>query len=341
MRYFPYLFPILSGLLLLLGVQSNAQDITQIEQLERLAFGSCNDEDDPQDYWKNIASNAPQLWIWMGDNIYGDTEDMALLQSKYDRQKMDSHYNSFIEKVPVIGTWDDHDYGVNDGNKLYPAKEESKKLMLEFLDVSPDNEVWSRPGVYQSYTIGKKNKVKIILLDTRSFQDELKDNPTRDSRYIMSEGDILGEAQWGWLEDELLSSDAAVNIIVSSIQFLASDHKYEKWANFPYAKKRMFDILRAQPDKKCLFLSGDRHIAEISKRDLRGLNYPLYDITSSGLTHSYEESREYNSHRLGQLITRRNYGFLELDWTDAGLFLQITLYSTSGKTLEKLALGKF
>jgi len=150
-----------------------------IKNIKTIAFGSCNHEDDDQSYWNEIAKNNPDLWIWGGDNIYGDSKAMKVLKSKYDLLKENSFYQDFRNIVPVIGTWDDHDYGDNDGNKTFSMKAESKELMLEFLDVPATSDVYNHEGVYMSYSFGDVGKrVKVILLDTRSFQDVLSKNPS-------------------------------------------------------------------------------------------------------------------------------------------------------------------
>jgi hypothetical protein len=41
--------------------------------------------------------------------------------------------------VQVIGTWDDHDYGLNDAGKDFGRKFFTQKLMLDFLDEAEDS----------------------------------------------------------------------------------------------------------------------------------------------------------------------------------------------------------
>lgn len=311
--------------------------------VSKIAFGSCSDEDKSQEHWLEIANDNPDLWIWGGDNIYADTEDMNVMAKKYAMQKSNKHYQNFISKVPVIGTWDDHDYGQNDGNKSYLKKKESKKLLLEFLDVSPLNPVYNHDGVYMSYEIGEPHKkVKIILLDSRSFQDILEEDKNSKARYLKSmDGDILGEEQWQWLTNELQNSSAEINIIVSSIQFIADKHAYEKWANFPKAKQRMLKLINENDKRNILFISGDRHIGEISKLSIDGLDYPLYDITSSGLTHSYTKSTEVNPYRIGDLVVDKNYGLLQFDWKPQSVNISCQIKGIDGKVLVNEDLGDF
>jgi alkaline phosphatase D len=282
-----------------------------------IAFGSCSRQNIPNQRWSEILNHNPHLWIWLGDNIYGDTHNMQLMKDKYHQQKSYSGYQELLNSTTsIIGTWDDHDYGVNDGGKNYSQKYESKTLALEFLDVAEDNPVWNHPGLYQSYQYEIDiYKLKVILLDTRYFRDTIYRDPGTRAYLPNETGDILGEEQWFWLENELKESEADLHIIGSSIQVLSEDHAWEKWANFPTARKRLFDLLKKYPDKKVIFISGDRHIAEISKINLPGLAYPLYDFTSSGLTHTWRNPREEkNRHRVSEFVIKLNFGLIIIDW---------------------------
>lgn len=296
---------------------ANLPDTTKI--LETIAFGSCNRTDLKQDIWLNIQKTKPDLWVWLGDAVYADTDDMEKMESRYNNQKAISDYATFVKSTPIIGTWDDHDYGQSDGGKNFAVKAEAQQLFLDFLDVPQEAKVRQTEGVYQSYTIGKGDKmIRFILLDTRYFRDDLEHNPNGETRYLPNKtGDILGEAQWKWLEDELENSTATFNIICSSIQVLAEEQIFEKWANFPTARQRLLDlIIKTQPQNP-IFLSGDRHIGEVAKVELEGFEKPIYEITSSGLTHAYTKNNakaEPNKYRVGELINERHFALLKVNW---------------------------
>lgn len=301
--------------------------LLQIKQLHgqpiiKIAFGSCSRQNSTEQLWNEVVNLKPDLWMWGGDNVYADTHDMQVMKAKYDQQKNNPGYQKLLATCPVTGTWDDHDYGINDGGKFYTKKQESKALMVDFIGFSKDNSIHNHDGVYNSHTLKKGNlHIKIINLDTRWFRDTIYkeyyfDSTANRRRYTYTTndaGDILGKEQWNWLENELKTSNAALNIINSSIQVISSEHNFEKWANLPDARKRLIDLLKKYPNKKVLFISGDRHIAEISKMDVQGLPYPLYDITSSGLTHTWTEAwNEQNQYRVGELIMKKNFGVLEI-----------------------------
>jgi alkaline phosphatase D len=282
-----------------------------------ICFGSCNKTDKPQIMFDAVAANNPNLWIWLGDIIYADTTDMKVLARMYKGLKTNPSYKKLREKAQIIGVYDDHDYGANDAGKDFPKKKQSKKCLMDFLDVPMRAMVRQREGAYVSYTFGKAPQtVKVILLDTRYFRDSLQPDPTKQRRYIPNTtGDMLGEAQWKWLENELRNSRANLNIIGTSIQVIADDHGHEKWGNFPNCRKRLLQLITQTKPKNLLILSGDRHMAEISKMDITGLPYPLYDFTSSGLTHIRSGTSETNRHRVGDLIIKKNFGLLKIQWT--------------------------
>lgn len=281
-----------------------------------IAFGSCNKLDKPQNMWGDIAANNPGLWIWLGDIIYADTTNMKVLAAEYKQLKNGPDYKKLRAKAQIIGVYDDHDYGANDAGKGYPMKKPSKKCLMDFLDVPLNSPVRKRDGAYNSYTFGTgAQTIKVIVMDTRYFRDTLLTDPTKQKRYqANTSGDILGEAQWKWLEHELKTSKANLNILCSSIQVLADDHGYEKWGNFPNSRKRLLGLIATAKPKNLIILSGDRHMAEVSKMDLQGLPYPLYDFTSSGLTHIRSGNSEPNRFRVGDMIVKKNFGLLKIRW---------------------------
>jgi len=292
-----------------------------------IAFGSCAHQNDEQPFWTTIAGHQPELWIWLGDIVYGDTENMDTLRTKYQRLADKPPYQQFIASVPVIGVYDDHDYGVNDGDKNYPYKKESRDILFDFLKVPANAAERNREGAYMSYqyTMNGHN-IKVLLLDTRYFRDTLDRIPDQQYRpYIPNPtGDVLGEAQWNWLKGQLADQNTDLFIIGSSIQVISSQHPFEKWANFPTARQRLYRTLAAAKPKGVLIISGDRHIAEFSVEEVEGLPYPLYDFTSSGLTHTWRNSmsQEENQYRDGDLIIHKNFGLIKVE---AGDPLRLTM----------------
>jgi alkaline phosphatase D len=279
------------------------------------AIGSCNRTTMAQVMWEPITSNHPDVFIWLGDIVYGDTHDMRVLQSKYDALANEPGYQKLISGTKdVIGVWDDHDYGWNDAGKYYNKKDSSKQILVDFLKLDEDDPVRSRQGLYSSYEYGQAPLLtQVILLDARYFRDTVISSPDPSVRYTINpDGDVLGEEQWQWLEKELTESKAEIHIIGSGIQVLPEEHGWEKWANFPKSRERLLNLIAAARPKNPLLVSGDRHIAEFSKIELDD-GYVLYEMTSSGLTHTWSQLwEEPNKYRVGDIIAKKNFGLIKL-----------------------------
>ncbi|MDC0304129.1 alkaline phosphatase family protein [Flavobacteriales bacterium] len=292
----------------ILSVSSIAQN-----PIERIAFGSCGHQKGEQFIWNSVVAMDPELWIWLGDNIYGDTEDMDVLRRKYQQLGDNYNYGLLKEKCSIIATWDDHDYGVNDGGKNYPKRAESQKVFLEFFEEPISSMRWKQEGIHTSYDYGSDNQqLKVILLDQRYHRDD----PDTD-------GDVLGEVQWKWLEDEFRNSNAKVVIVGASFQFVSEQHPFESWGHFPSARERMLKLIKETGVKGVIFISGDRHFAEISKLEREDLPYSIYDYMCSGLTHANNVMPERNKHRMKKMrYMHRNFGMILLDWENQTVTLQ-------------------
>jgi alkaline phosphatase D len=278
----------------------------------RIAFGSCNDMARPQRLWDSILALSPQLWVWMGDNIYADTEDPARFRMLYEQTLAHPGYARLRRATTVLGTWDDHDYGHDNAGSEYPARQLAQRLLLDFLDEPAGSPRRKQAGVYAAYDYGRgPHKVRLILLDTRYHRD-----PPGDG------ADILGEAQWSFLRDKLTQSPARVHIIGSSIQVLAEQHPHEKWANFPASRARLLSLVRESGAHNVVFISGDRHFAELSRLVQAG-QPPLYDLTSSSLSRPFKSPNEENPLRVGEVYDDVNFGLLEIDWGARELTLQV------------------
>ena len=288
----------------------------------------------------------PQFFTFLGDNIYGDTEDMAVLRAKYQQLGNQPGYKKLKATCPIYATWDDHDYGVNDGGAEYPKKRESQQVFLDFFEAAQDDVRRKREGVYSAQVFGPPGRrVQLILLDARYFRSPLKTGfqpgepgdgyrgkyaPNTDP-----EATILGEAQWKWLEKQL-QVPAELRFIGSGVQVIADEHGSEMWGNFPHERKRLFSLIKKTKAEGVVFLSGDRHLAEIARLPADhalGVGYPLYDITSSSLNTPSGNftkagtrfANEINSYRVGLTYFETNFGTVVIDWeqTDPVIRLQV------------------
>ncbi len=294
------------------------QSFKEAAPVSRILFGSCARENKPQPILQHIIEKQPDLFIYLGDNIYGDTEDMQVMQEKYDLLGSKPEFQQVRAATTVLATWDDHDYGENDAGRHFRAKAASRELFLNFWEEPVNSERRKHEGIYHSMLLGPEDMtVQIILLDTRTFRDNLwkndgsgpfkndyMPNPIPDSTF-------LGDQQWMWLEQQL-REPARIRIIASSNQFGHEYNGWESWTNVPHERQRMLDLISSTKANGVIFISGDVHWGELSKYEVKGY-YPIYDLTSSGLTETWD-SVEVNRNRVGDPVLETNYGMIEIDW---------------------------
>jgi len=305
------------------------------DMITRIAFGSCSTQDDPLPILRTVVDWEPQLFVYLGDNIYGDTDDMAVLEAKYAKMAAKREFQALRAAVPTIATWDDHDYGSNDAGKEYPFRRESKDIFLKFWNEPADSPRRKHDGIYTSYRFEdpKAGKVlQVILLDTRTFRDPPLKSPFSSWKndYLPDtnpEKTLLGVAQWAWLE-ERLKEPADLRIIGSSIQFGHEHNGWESWTNFPMELIRMVNLIASTKANGVVFISGDVHWGELSVLKPPG-GYPLYDLTASGLNRDWENV-EPNGNRIGEACQEFHFGMLEVNW-NGDPSIQFRIHDMTGR----------
>jgi len=290
--------------------------------LTRIAFGSCAEQAESQPIWDAILAYKPELFIFAGDNVYGDfnSADAAPLRRAYATADAIAGYNKLRDTIGHLAVWDDHDYGINDGGGDFPHKAVSKGLFLDFWKAPATDVRRTREGIYDSRIIGAPGmRAQIILLDVRWFRSPLKVTDQRGApgkeRYVPDPDPaktMLGEVQWSWLAAEL-RKPAEVRLLVSSIQVLAEGHGWERWGNFPLERQKLLDTIRESRAKGVVLLSGDRHIGALYREAPADMP-PVYEVTSSGINKAFSAAKEPGPNRLGALYAAPNFGVVDIDW---------------------------
>ena len=292
--------------------------------ISKIAFGSCAEETAPQPVLDLVVKHKPDLFVYLGDNVYGDTRDMNVLQAKYDSLAAKPEFQRMKKAVPIIATWDDHDYGWNDDGKYYPFKKEAKEIFLKFFDEPANSERRKHEGIYTSYMYESNGKkLQIILIDNRTFRNNLRlyrGELNHEPKYFypldyyphqIEDSAFLGEEQWKWLEGEL-KKPADIRLIGSGSQFGIEYNGYEAWANYPHEQKRFLNLIKKTRANGVVFITGDVHYAEISKLDVEG-QYPIYDVTASGITSTWHFATP-NKNRIEGPIMENHFGLITIDW---------------------------
>jgi len=285
-----------------------------------IGFGSCSHQSRSQAFWDPILANKPDYFIFGGDNIYSDTYNMELQWKKYQQMAALPGFQKLKKSAVLFATWDDHDYGLNDSGEEFREKVASRENFFRFWNLPKNSPRRKNPGICDAKIVTLDGKrIQFIILDTRYFRSELIKREIRgegEGRYTQNtrkDATILGTAQWTWLEKQLMEP-ADIRLIVSSIQVIPEEHNWEAWKRFPEEHKKLYRLIKSTKADGVVFLTGDRHMAEISRND-KAVGYPLYDITSSGLNMGRGGYwPEPNKYRLGNQFFENNFGLVTIEW---------------------------
>ena len=293
-----------------------------------LGLGSCLDQEYPQPIWQSIKEEDLNYFVFLGDNVYGDSPDGKLDKLVLAYKKQKELLPTWLKPEMIFSIWDDHDFGLNDGGGSFVNKSESEKIYLDFWGVSNTDPRRNRDGIYYSKKLKLSDKtIKLIFLDTRFFRSDLKKKNEVYQANNENNSTILGEDQWIWLKKQFQPSIDAY-IIFSSIQILATEHRFEKWSNFPTERSKLIDFLKKQQVPKML-VSGDRHRGGIYK-----YNDSIIEITASSLNKPGSGFSEFDPLLIGNTHNEENYGILRIGKNT----IKAELKNIEGVILEKAEL---
>lgn len=308
----------------------------------RIGVASCADQDKPQPIWDAALAERPDFFVFGGDNVYASEQpfDIARLRQAYDTLARHTNFERLRAAVPHLAVWDDHDCGLNDGGAAFAHKQASKDELLRFWRVGADDPRRAREGLYHAQFVERAGRrVQVIALDTRWFRSPLKVTDQRGApgkeRYLPDPDPaktLLGETQWQWLEARLRES-ADARVIVSSVQCVVEGHGWERWGNLPAERERLYRLFRDSGARGVVVVSGDRHIGAIYRQQGGALPYPLYEMTSSGVTHPWANAKEDGPNRLGPLVTVQHYGVVDIDF--GARRVGLSLRGTTNQVLQE------
>jgi alkaline phosphatase D len=249
----------------------------------RVAFGSCPkfQDDRVQPIWQVISGFEPDLFFWIGDNIYGDTLDPDILREEYRRQRDVHGLQPLLHNSSHLAVWDDHDFALNNHDRTNPIKFEALEVFKDYW-ANPSYGLPEVPGVFFAYSYGA---VDFFFVDDRFYRDPNNDPDTPEKT-------LLGTAQFEWLQKKLAASDAVFKVIVSGSGFSkAKGEGGDSWAAFLHERNRLFDFIRDREITGVVLATGDSHVGELNVIPWsENGGYDYYDLVSSPLAQRNPDS---------------------------------------------------
>jgi alkaline phosphatase D len=280
------------------------------KKINSFVIGSCThqsyDLNLMQQVWQSVYNSQPDVIILAGDNVYSDyslnykiaqTPDNLTRAFIHALERIPLYHHETL--IPIISTWDDHDFGIGDGNKNFPLK--SSALFIFQAIYSPWTKI-NPSAIYQKY-LSLNPDYDLYLLDARSDRD-----PNGGA-------DHLGLQQLNWLEQSLKNSSKK-SLVIKGDQFFGAYHRFESYErNHPNEFNQFLNIIKKSKPTPIL-ISGDRHLSEF--QILFKETSPIHEWTSSPM-HSKlfpktaDEKRTDNPHRLWVEDAKLNFMKFSLD----------------------------
>jgi alkaline phosphatase D len=290
----------------------------------RVAFGSCArlQYDHIQRIWDVATALEPDLMLWLGDNIYADTDVPATIAEVYRRQRQVERLQPLIRTTPSLAIWDDHDFAYNDSDRTNPIRDEALNLFKSYW-ANPSYGLPATPGVFFKYAY---SGVDFFFLDGRYYRDPA-DAPNVAGKTM------LGAEQKQWLKDELRASRAPFKVLVSGGGFTMAERGGDTWAVYTQERDELLDFIRDNDIRGCFGISGDSHMGELNcvPRSEQGA-YDFYDLTSSPLAQLPDEDfvEQMPEVRMRRTFTRSvNIGMMQFSFDD-GPRMSYTLHNIYG-----------
>ncbi len=279
--------------------------------------------------YQAMTAEQAALMVWLGDNLYfreGDLDSPAGMALRYWSDRAFAPLQGFLNSTAQIAIWDDHDYGPNDSDSSFVFKAAARQLFQHYWP-NPSFGLPGTPGVFTQYSLYDAD---FFLLDDRWYRSA--DASPESAQKVM-----FGPAQMAWLKNALLDSHARFKIIAAGGQMLNDDDAYEGWNLYTEERQEFLDWLQNTRIPGVLFLSGDRHISELMRRERPRYSgkhdYPLWEITSSPLN-SGPAKGDHNPWRVpGTLVEQRNYCSLDFQGHGRDRDLLVTCKNTRGQVL--------
>lgn len=247
----------------------------------------------PVPAFEKYADMDAEVYVWVGDHVNANSNDPADIRQAYTELAAQPYFEKLRRKGTHLATWGDHDYGTHSAGKEH----EMKAVFAEFWGV--EERLSGRDGVYRAELVEYLgHRVQFLILDVCYHRDE---------PFVY--GDMLGEAQWQWLEAEL-RKPADLRFIVSSSQvLLEADRDAASWTQYPLERERLFELIRSTGAEHTLFLTGDQHYGEVLRMP-GALDFDAVELQFSGLNQT--EDMRFSSFRVSE-VCRSTHSFARID----------------------------
>ncbi|MFT7301349.1 MAG: alkaline phosphatase D [Akkermansiaceae bacterium] len=273
---------------------------TRIGKVVTAGFISCAN-DTSFGVWEEMANHNLDLLCLAGDTPYIDTADLNLIRQKHRHFLQVPTLAALGRNVSTVGTWDDHDFGLNNGNGISTAdrKALTREVFTEYR--AHDKYGINNEGIYHKVDMGA---MEVFLLDPRWFSQ------TAPSPVDPNQSTCFGSIQWQWMLDSIRNSKAPFKVILQG-QIWQDKKNSETDDMFTYYAERdaLLDTIKNEKIPGVVLFGGDIHVARYLRHPQR-LGYDLHDFIMSpghksviASLNVYHPSIEWSRESANQFLT--------------------------------------
>lgn len=246
-----------------------------------LGLGSCAPSV-PDPIWTQIVDEGCEGFVLLGDTPYIDDDRLAVAREKHRAFLVQPEIARMARSMPVWGTWDDHDFGRNDGHGDFPGKHVARLAFTEYrANASFGQDAAGRPqrarfgearGIHTSF---RRGPVEVFLIDPRWF------SRTAPSWADPSQPTCIGAAQWAWLREGLRASTATFKLLATGMIWDDKQNpEKDDWHTYRHERDAILDLVRDERIAGVVLIGGDIHVSRALRyRDRVG--YDLWQFITS------------------------------------------------------------
>lgn len=215
-----------------------------------------------------IRGEDPLFFIHLGDIHYDDigSQDVADHVEGY-RQVLGARRQARLyREVPLVYTWDDHDYCGNASDGRSPGRRAARLAYQRCVPHYPLVEGLGDVAIYQAFTVGR---VRFLLTDSRSER-------TRRTQPDDAAKSILGARQKQWLKDELLDGRDRFPLLVwvNPVPWIGDPEEEgddtDAWFSYSTERQELGSFIEANGIRNVLMLCADAHMVALDDGSSNG-----------------------------------------------------------------------
>lgn len=320
----------------LTGVVADVREFKLLDlSKESLSFAICSCMDEfrhSPGIWQDLVAREPDVILFAGDSTYCDYGDSgepspARMWRRFSEARATLEIYFSRKLIPILATWDDHDFGLNDTGMNYPFVFESQKNFLSFFAMNPEfcSVLERGPGISSAVRL---NGQQFLLMDDRSF---------RIAGFSRERYAHWGREQEEWMLEKVAGFEG-LSWIVNGSQIFPQMIFKESFSGDHPVQFEAFKSALSNMAKRVALISGDVHYSEVSRIEPAAFGYETFELTSSSIHSEKFRGLPGLSNHARRIVAAGERNYLLVDCRPKGLGGQLKVDSCSASGVLNFSL---